>query len=44
MIEMLRVQFTQTNGIRMGFHEAGPKTDEPPLVLPHGWPEIAMGE
>ena len=42
MIEMLRVQFTQTND-RMGFHEAGP-TDEPPLVLPHGWPEIAMGE
>ena len=36
MIEMLRVQFAQTNGIRMGFHEAGPKT--------HGWPEIAMGE
>ena len=42
MIEMLPVPFAQTNGIRMGFHEAGPKTDEPPLR--HGWPEIAMGE
>jgi pimeloyl-ACP methyl ester carboxylesterase len=44
MIEMLPVQLAQTNGIRIGFHEAGPKTDEPPLVLRHGWPEIAMGE
>ena len=44
MIEMLSVQLAQTNGIRTGFHEAGAKTDEPPLVLRYGWPDIAMGE
>ena len=42
MIEMPPLQFAQTNGIRMGFYEAGPKTDIPPLVLCHGWPEIAF--
>ena len=42
MIEMPPLQFAQTNGIRMGFYEAGPKTDAPPLVLCHGWPEIAF--
>ena len=42
MIEMPPLQFAQTNGIRMGFHEAGPKSDTPPLVLCHGWPEIAF--
>ena len=26
----------------MGFYEAGPTTDKPPLVLCHGWPEIAF--
>src|SRR4051794_3369224 len=42
MIEMPPLQFAQTNGIRMGYCEAGPKTDIPPLVLCHGWPEIAF--
>jgi pimeloyl-ACP methyl ester carboxylesterase len=42
MIEMPPLQFAQTNGIRMGFYEAGPKADRPPLVLCHGWPEIAF--
>ena len=42
MIEMPPLQFAQTNGIRMGFYEAGPKTDTPPVVLCHGWPEIAF--
>jgi epoxide hydrolase A/B len=42
MIEMPPLQFAETNGIRMGFYEAGPKTDKPPLVLCHGWPEIAF--
>jgi pimeloyl-ACP methyl ester carboxylesterase len=42
MIEMPPLQFAQTNGIRMGFYEAGPKTDLPPLILCHGWPEIAF--
>ena len=42
MIEMPPLQFAQTNGIRMGYYEAGPKTDAPPVVLCHGWPEIAF--
>ena len=42
MIEMPPLQFAQTNGIRMGFYEAGPVSDTPPLVLCHGWPEIAF--
>src|ERR1700722_4073278 len=42
MIEMPPLQFAQTNGIRMGFYEAGPKADHPPVVLCHGWPEIAF--
>jgi pimeloyl-ACP methyl ester carboxylesterase len=42
MIEMPPLQFAQTNGIRMGFYDAGPKSDKPPLVLCHGWPEIAF--
>ena len=42
MIEMPPLQFAKTNGIRMGFYEAGPKADRPPVVLCHGWPEIAF--
>jgi pimeloyl-ACP methyl ester carboxylesterase len=42
MIEMPPLQFAETNGIRMGFYEAGPKTDSPPIVLCHGWPEMAF--
>jgi pimeloyl-ACP methyl ester carboxylesterase len=42
MIEMPPLQFARTNGIRMGFYEAGPKTDAPPVILCHGWPEIAF--
>jgi pimeloyl-ACP methyl ester carboxylesterase len=42
MIEMPPPQFAQTNGIRMGYYEAGPKTDKPPVILCHGWPEIAF--
>src|SRR5436305_13733033 len=42
MIEMPPLRFAQTNGIRMGYYEAGPKTDAPPVVLCHGWPEIAF--
>ena len=42
MIEMPPLQFAQTNGIRMGYYEAGPKTDAPPVILCHGWPEIAF--
>ncbi|TKT73799.1 alpha/beta hydrolase [Afipia massiliensis] len=42
MMEMPPLQYAKVNGIRMGFYEAGPKTDAPPLVLCHGWPEIAF--
>jgi pimeloyl-ACP methyl ester carboxylesterase len=42
MIEMPPLEFAQTNGIRMGYYDAGPKTDRPPLVLCHGWPELAF--
>ncbi len=42
MLEMPPLQFAQTNGIRMGFYEAGPNTDKPPMVLCHGWPELAF--
>jgi non-specific protein-tyrosine kinase len=42
MMDMPPLQFAQTNGIRMGYYEAGPKTDAPPMVLCHGWPELAF--
>ena len=42
MIEMPPLQFAQTNGIRMGYYEAGPVSDAPPMVLCHGWPELAF--
>ena len=42
MIEMPPLQFAQVNGIRMGFYEAGSMTDKPPIVLCHGWPELAF--
>jgi pimeloyl-ACP methyl ester carboxylesterase len=42
MIEMPPLQFAQTNGIRMAYYDAGLKTDTPPLVLCHGWPELAF--
>jgi pimeloyl-ACP methyl ester carboxylesterase len=42
MIEMPAPQFVQTNGIRMGYYESGPKSDAPPVILCHGWPEIAF--
>ncbi|MGX9428109.1 MULTISPECIES: alpha/beta fold hydrolase [Bradyrhizobium] len=42
MMEMPPLQFAQTNGIRMGFYEAGPRSDRPAMVLCHGWPELAF--
>jgi len=42
MIEMPQLAFARTNGIRMGYYEAGPTTDKPPVVLCHGWPELAF--
>jgi len=40
--EMPPLKFAMSNGIRMGYYEAGPVTDTPPLVLCHGWPEMAF--
>ena len=42
MTEMPPLKFAMTNGIRMGYYEAGPVTGTPPVVLCHGWPEIAF--
>ncbi len=42
MTEMPPLRFAEVNGIRMGYHEAGPASDAPPLVLCHGWPELAF--
>ncbi|MEH2478784.1 pimeloyl-ACP methyl ester carboxylesterase [Nitrobacteraceae bacterium AZCC 2146] len=42
MIEMPPLQFAEVNGIHMGYYEAGPKSDAPPMVLCHGWPEMAF--
>jgi pimeloyl-ACP methyl ester carboxylesterase len=42
MIDMPQLAIAQTNGIRMGYYEAGPATDKPPVVLCHGWPELAF--
>jgi microsomal epoxide hydrolase/non-specific protein-tyrosine kinase len=36
------IRFAAVNGIRMGYYEAGPADDRPPLVLCHGWPELAF--
>ena len=42
MLDMPPLQVADINGIRMGFYEAGPKDDPIPMVLCHGWPEIAF--
>jgi len=42
MLEMPPRQFCDNDGVRIAFHEAGPKSDPTPLVLCHGWPEIAF--
>lgn len=42
MIEMPPLRFAEINGVRLGFYEAGPVGDRPPMVLCHGWPEIAF--
>ncbi|BAM91076.1 putative epoxide hydrolase [Bradyrhizobium oligotrophicum S58] len=41
-MNMPPLQFATTNGIRMGYYEAGPATDQPPMILCHGWPELAF--
>lgn len=41
-VEMPPVSYVQTNGIRMAVYEAGPATQKPPVVLCHGFPELAF--
>jgi pimeloyl-ACP methyl ester carboxylesterase len=36
------VQYVTTNGIRMAVYEAGPADAQPPVVLCHGFPELAF--
>ena len=40
-VPMPPVQSAEVNGIRMAYYEAGPNTAKPPVVLCHGWPELA---
>ncbi|MDI9334228.1 MAG: alpha/beta hydrolase [Cytophagales bacterium] len=46
MTDMPTLQFAQVNGIKMGYYEAGVSAssaaDKTPVVLCHGWPEIAF--
>jgi microsomal epoxide hydrolase/non-specific protein-tyrosine kinase len=42
MTQVPPLKFAEVNGIRMGFYEAGPVSDTPPMVLCHGWPELAF--
>lgn len=42
MIDMPPLQFAELPGLRMGYYDAGPKDDSAPLVLLHGWPELAF--
>jgi pimeloyl-ACP methyl ester carboxylesterase len=42
MLEMPPPRFVKVNGVRLRVYEAGPRDDEPPMVLCHGWPEIAF--
>ena len=42
MIDMPPLQFAQVNGIKMGYYEAGEASTRMPVVLCHGWPEIAF--
>lgn len=41
-VEMPPVRFVETNGIRMALYAAGPETSRPPIVLCHGFPELAF--
>jgi pimeloyl-ACP methyl ester carboxylesterase len=38
--DMPPVQFAEVNGVRLAYYEAGPRTGIP-VVLCHGWPELA---
>ena len=42
MIEMPPVRRFTHNGVNLAYYEAGSTTDAPPVILCHGWPEIAF--
>ncbi|MBC7582733.1 MAG: alpha/beta hydrolase [Tardiphaga sp.] len=42
MIDMPPLHFAEVNGIRMGYYDSGPISDTPPMLLCHGWPELAF--
>lgn len=42
MMDMPPQRFATVNGVRLAYYEAGPASDAPPLLLCHGWPEIAF--
>ncbi|MGB0922281.1 MAG: alpha/beta fold hydrolase [Alphaproteobacteria bacterium] len=41
MVDFPAPKYCDTNGIRMAYYEAGEKSDKPPVILCHGFPEIA---
>ena len=42
MLEMPPPRLLDVNGVRLRVYEAGPADDKPPMILLHGWPEIAF--
>lgn len=42
MLEMPPPHFVEGNGARLRIYESGPIDDKPPMILLHGWPEIAF--
>jgi pimeloyl-ACP methyl ester carboxylesterase len=42
MLDMPPLRHADLPGLRMGYYEAGPADDATPLVLLHGWPELAF--
>ena len=42
MLDMPPLRHADLPGLRMGYYEAGPADDPTPLVLLHGWPELAF--
>lgn len=42
MLDMPPLRYADLPGLRMGYYDAGPQDDPAPLVLLHGWPELAF--
>lgn len=41
MVNFPEAKFANVNGIRMAYYEMGEKSERPPIILSHGFPEIA---